>query len=1093
MAKSTGSSKSKKGNAGIPDLSALFSQLNASTEGVSQLMGSLDQVAAVTSQFNIRKRLSLRTAKRTIHSYIEMLGDIVQTLATTKLGTEDKALKEILGYQETMSETIEENTRSIKDGQAIDSKRNKISSDGRYPLIDFMGSFANMISGIVEPMQKIMSGSVFNMFGFFRKRANDLVMDFSIALQFLIESLFNAATSIDSTKLNAAMSVLVGDPEVVSKSISKVDKSTTGADKVTSNNIQEDIKEVTTGRKMGVLEMITGFLTVFNTISTTLSLGLVAGLIMRKKIARFAEYFKLLITSLVNIFPAGSFGENSENTKKKYDTLGKVFENITNIITSITMLEIPSVAKILITVFRIFTFRKALIPAFSGLVKDLNEVIIDSESINKDENGEAIEGVINIIGELNNLVVAFFQLKKRKVRRAAKSARLISDLFIPAITEMIEKINDINKINPDSLKSISGVIKDMKELASSIIFAALLAVPFAIAVPIVIFEAWLIKHLVGRVNKIFSGIGKMAPLLTASIAVSVAVIGAIALVMVLVTGSLLLIALMIKPIFKNALIILGGIGVIIVILGALTTLFAVMGFLMLPAVLGAAAALVIVTSMTIIVVEMIALMGLLMIVELISRYVDQEAIGTAVDTVLGTADAVITKVLNYDFGKRRDAASNTGIVGGLAKMFLGGQATSILDLASKIIILFLTIIAVTTLILLVVTLKLLVLTVDKYKEILKVDGSDGAAVTAVQDVMTTANAVISAIFNSEGEVPGGKDEHGGLLHTIIGWVSPDLADMVSLALKAIVVILTIIVVGMVFILVHELKTLNDYIKEIKSDEIVSNVKNLMTTISSIVSTILNSNLSFGESKEEDQGWFSKVARTILPDSLVNIADMITKLGQFAMAFMVLGAAAALAKAADSTVQILNKYSKAPENLSTKLNNLVSGVVTAMKSMSISEDDKNTIMAFAQDTSGVENFGKIQVSMDKMVNKVNGLNIDKMKAFAEMWGNAAAFAKSINGNFDKLADVLTEKIAPLIQDLKNTIKDADNHATQRASQAPTLAPAVATTTVPVQPTPQPIVQQPVTRPTSPLRAQIEDKETEIYNAIVKALEARNLGS
>lgn len=1082
MAKTTNSKKKDKGGSKIPDLTALLNQLNSSTEGVSQLMGSLDQVVAVASQFNIRKRLSLRTAKSAINRYIEMMGDIVRSIADTKFGNGDKQLKDILGYQETMCETIEENKKSIEEGQEINSKRDKISTDGRYPIIDFMGAFSQMIAGLVDPLQKIMNPSIANSFGFFRRRSRLMLIGFSRAMDTLLTGLINTVAGFDQSQLNSAMSVLVGDPETVSKNISKIDKSTTNSDKSSSNDIQENVKEVTTGRKMGILEMVTNFLSVFNNIRDTISLGIVNGWLMEKKINKFTDLFGKLITGLVNIFPKNSFDKNAEATEKRYETVGKLFNSIADIISTIVELKLPSVNKIKNSSKRISSFQSLISGSLSSLIDQISIFANTSaSSITDEKTSQTLEDVIGIITQLQGITLAFYQIKPIRIRLATRSINLVTNKLLPALQELVIAMNknaeSENKINPDAVNSINSLLNNIKEIIITTMVIGLMAIPFILSIPLLMLEMLAIKGIVSFANLIFQKIGAMAPLLTASMAVTVAVIGAIAMVMVLVTASMLLIAMMIKPIFNRALLIMGGIGVILLVLLAMSIVFAVMGALILPAIFGAAAALVVVSSMLIIVTEMIILMGLLILVELMSRYIDQEAIEASLDAILNTADMVISKVLSYDYGKRGNAGANTGIIGGVAKMFLGGQAATILDLAGKVMILFLTIVTVSILILMVGVLLVLHKAVKKYKNLFvkkeQKEGEKAAETDTVVDdvllVMNTANSIIGIILGSKGDVPAGDNRHQGLLTTIVSWVSPDVANMIGLAMKAAVVILTIVVVGLVFLLTVELKMLHDYMNGMNLQDIETKVQNLMTTISNVVNTILQSKFSLGEEKKDEGGMFSKIARAVLPDSLISIADGITKLGQFAMAFMVLGAAAALAKTADTTVTVLNKYATAPTNLAQKLQNLVSGVTSAMAGLSISEDDQDNVASFAKNTEAVNNFGRIQVSMDKMVNKINGLNIDKMKTLAEMWGNAAAFAKTIDGNFDKLADVLQEKIAPLIQDLKTAIQDADKHVTERAKNT-FMAPPVAAPAL-----------------------NIEDFSSDMYNAIVKALETRNLGS
>ena len=69
---------------------------------------------------------------------------------------------------------------------------------------------------------------------------------------------------------------------------------------------------------------------------------------------------------------------------------------------------------------------------------------------------------------------------------------------------------------------------------------------------------------------------------------------------------------------------------------------------------------------------------------------------------------------------------------------------------------------------------------------------------------------------------------------------------------------------------------------------------------------------------------------------------------------------------------------------------------------------------------------------KFIDKVNGSDINNLKATADMFKQMAAFSKSISGDFEQLAETLNEKIATLLEKIQKgvdnmpeaTDKDAD---------------------------------------------------------------------
>jgi methyl-accepting chemotaxis protein len=116
---------------------------------------------------------------------------------------------------------------------------------------------------------------------------------------------------------------------------------------------------------------------------------------------------------------------------------------------------------------------------------------------------------------------------------------------------------------------------------------------------------------------------------------------------------------------------------------------------------------------------------------------------------------------------------------------------------------------------------------------------------------------------------------------------------------------------------------------------------------------------------------------------------------------------------------LQKIESTLVKISTRFNNLLGGENDALLSEVIKKE---------------ATYAKVVADTDKLINRINGMDIAKVSALAKMFGNAAAFSNSINGNFDKLADVINEKIAPLIEGLTHAINEADKHIQESAKKA-----------------------------------------------------------
>ena len=175
-----------------------------------------------------------------------------------------------------------------------------------------------------------------------------------------------------------------------------------------------------------------------------------------------------------------------------------------------------------------------------------------------------------------------------------------------------------------------------------------------------------------------------------------------------------------------------------------------------------------------------------------------------------------------------------------------------------------------------------------------------------------------------------------------------------------------------------------------------------------------------QNKKPSQPWWKKVLNALpFGGSITDLVDGIINMGGLAVTMISIGMISFIAKKLEylGNLTIDRK----------KIQNNVSCIIETANSISSSIKDSISV------DENVADFAQVVSDANELINNVNGLNIDKMKALANMFGNAAAFAKAINGNFDKLADAINEKLAPLIEDLKNAISDADKHAEERAKQ------------------------------------------------------------
>lgn len=77
---------------------------------------------------------------------------------------------------------------------------------------------------------------------------------------------------------------------------------------------------------------------------------------------------------------------------------------------------------------------------------------------------------------------------------------------------------------------------------------------------------------------------------------------------------------------------------------------------------------------------------------------------------------------------------------------------------------------------------------------------------------------------------------------------------------------------------------------------------------------------------------------------------------------------------------------------------------------------------------VANTGAVIDNYIKFLDKVNYIDITKLKTTENMFAHMAKFSESISGNFDGLADALNDKIAPLLEEINNILKETNSIVT-----------------------------------------------------------------
>ena len=122
------------------------------------------------------------------------------------------------------------------------------------------------------------------------------------------------------------------------------------------------------------------------------------------------------------------------------------------------------------------------------------------------------------------------------------------------------------------------------------------------------------------------------------------------------------------------------------------------------------------------------------------------------------------------------------------------------------------------------------------------------------------------------------------------------------------------------------------------------------------------------------------------------------------------------------------------NIITKYAQSITGNEKGEGGIIISEEGTKRISRFILLINTTDKFAKInsanlQKNTDtfiKFIDKANSINTDKIKSIRDMFEQIARFSESIKGNFDKLADVLSEKLVDVLANINETIGNINSN-------------------------------------------------------------------
>ena len=236
------------------------------------------------------------------------------------------------------------------------------------------------------------------------------------------------------------------------------------------------------------------------------------------------------------------------------------------------------------------------------------------------------------------------------------------------------------------------------------------------------------------------------------------------------------------------------------------------------------------------------------------------------------------------------------------------------------------------------------------------------------------------------------------------------------------------------------------IKALESkDKIISSVKSIYSIFAEALSCIVGKSES-----TEGKSFFGKVG-TKIANGAKSVVNSISASFDADLVQKRVGAVIEPLKGMIECVQKISEISKnadqyAADNFKLLLTSAVAAVTnitaqdfgTLTARQSILREYAETIRKFMDANSNnaaPDNAAKTFDAAGKFVVKLNSVSDSKLDKMASIAKNMAAFAQKINGNFDKLADAMNDKLVKALEKVDETLKDVNKTFTEVPDKLP----------------------------------------------------------
>ena len=220
--------------------------------------------------------------------------------------------------------------------------------------------------------------------------------------------------------------------------------------------------------------------------------------------------------------------------------------------------------------------------------------------------------------------------------------------------------------------------------------------------------------------------------------------------------------------------------------------------------------------------------------------------------------------------------------------------------------------------------------------------------------------------------------------------------------------------------------------------IQSNQGNITNSIKSVILAFMDA-MSMGMPLGKATDWWTDVFEEYMdaakdgleevPKVISPLVNLITSVKDIALAINDTKKVADLSTVASDTREIINAVllSVTHPSLQTFNPNGLNKTFSSLEELSVSLANitRNFSGVEGKDTTGFD--GMIDTTA-RFINKVNTINVSKANSLANLFDKLAKLSESLDGNFDRLADAISDKLINVLAELNETMDDFSGKST-----------------------------------------------------------------